>query len=188
MTLPVRTSMRMSAQRRQAAITLSVSAAAISVVGLTAFFGGYRINLTPSEPLGLWQIVPLDRSPVVGDLVFICPPDTAAVQDARARGYLHSGLCPGLLAPLIKSVVAVAGQRVEIAAEVRVDGRLVHASAVAEKDGEGRPLTRFSDGMVPHDEVFLHSSFAGSFDSRYFGPVPASGILGLAREVLTYAP
>ncbi|MFS8116476.1 S26 family signal peptidase, partial [Rhizobium jaguaris] len=91
-------------------------------------------------------------------------------------------------APLIKSVVAVAGQRVEIANEVTVDGRLVRASTVAEKDGEGRPLTRFSGGVVPGGEVFLHSAFAGSFDSRYFGPVPTSGILGLAREVLTYAP
>ncbi|KWV49109.1 conjugal transfer protein TraF [Rhizobium altiplani] len=188
MTLPVPTRVRAMAQRRQAAITLSVSAAAVVVVGLAGLFGGYRINLTPSEPLGVWRIVPLNRSPGVGDLVFICPPDTAATRVARARGYLRAGLCPGHFAPLIKSVVAVAGQQVEIAAEVTVDRRLVRASAVAEKDGEGRPLTRFAGGVVPRGEVFLHSSFAGSFDSRYFGPVPALGILGLARQVLTYAP
>ncbi|AGB73795.1 MULTISPECIES: conjugative transfer signal peptidase TraF [Rhizobium] len=188
MTRPGRTRERAMAQRKQAAVTSSVSAAAIAVIGLAGLLGSYRINLTPSEPLGLWQIVPLDRSPGVDDLVFICPPDTAAMHEARARGYLRSGLCPGHLAPLIKSVVAVAGQRVEIANEVTVDGRLVRASTVAEKDGEGRPLTRFSGGVVPGGEVFLHSAFAGSFDSRYFGPVPTSGILGLAREVLTYAP
>ncbi|MDX0760458.1 conjugal transfer protein TraF, partial [Sinorhizobium medicae] len=42
--------------------------------------------------------------------------------------------------------------------------------------------------FVPANYVFLHSRFAGSYDSRYFGPVPASGILGLAQEVLTYEP
>ncbi|MGO7748441.1 conjugal transfer protein TraF, partial [Rhizobium ruizarguesonis] len=26
------------------------------------------------------------------------------------------------------------------------------------------------------------------YDSRYFGPLPVSGILGLAQKVLTYAP
>jgi type IV secretory pathway protease TraF len=36
--------------------------------------------------------------------------------------------------------------------------------------------------------AFLHSSFTASFDSRYFGPLPTSGILGLAESVLTYAP
>ncbi|RVL88179.1 conjugative transfer signal peptidase TraF [Sinorhizobium meliloti] len=155
---------------------------------LVAWFGGYRINLTPSEPLGLWRIVKLDRAAEVGDLVFICPPRTAAMQEARHRGYLRSGLCPGGVAPLIKTVIAVAGQRVEVAANVRVDGRDVARSKLADRDGEGRPLTPFGGGIVPAGSLFLHSAFAGSYDSRYFGPVPASGILGLAQEVLTYAP
>jgi type IV secretory pathway protease TraF len=42
--------------------------------------------------------------------------------------------------------------------------------------------------MVRAGEVYLHSDFIGSWDSRYFGPVPVSGVLGLAQEVLTYAP
>ncbi|MGM4884555.1 MULTISPECIES: conjugative transfer signal peptidase TraF [Rhizobium] len=188
MTLQVRTHTRASAQRRRAASTLSVAAGAAALMSLGGYLGGYRVNLTPSEPLGLWQIVLLNRSPRVGDLVFICPPDTATMREARTRGYLRSGLCPGHLAPMIKSVAAVGGQRVEVANEVRVDGRSVRASAVSGKDGEGRPLTRFSGGVVPPGDVFLHSAFAGSFDSRYFGPVPASAIVGLAREVLTYAP
>jgi len=36
--------------------------------------------------------------------------------------------------------------------------------------------------------LFLHSDFVGSYDSRYFGPLPAEGTLGLAQEVLTFAP
>lgn len=155
---------------------------------MVAWFDDYRINLTPSEPLGLWQIVKLDGPAAVGDLVFVCPPRTAAMRGARSRGYLRSGLCPGGVAPLIKTVVAVGGQRVDIGIGISIDGHPVAHSALQHRDGVGRPLTPFGGGIVPAGSVFLHSSFLGSYDSRYFGPVPASGILGLAQEVLTHAP
>ncbi|MCV9967709.1 conjugative transfer signal peptidase TraF [Pararhizobium sp. BT-229] len=174
-------------QRRTVRIILVAALVAILAIG-TALAGGYRINLSPSEPLGLWRIVPLTRPIAVNDLVFICPPTTAEMQEARARGYLRSGSCPGGVAPLIKTVVAVAGQHVEIGASVSVEGRVVSSSSLASRDGSDRPLAPFMSGAVPPGYVFLHSSFPGSYDSRYFGPVPASGILGLAQEVLTYAP
>jgi conjugative transfer signal peptidase TraF len=174
-------------QRRAAGIILMAALVAILSIG-TGLAGGYRINLTPSEPLGLWRIVALDRPAAVNDLVFICPPETAAMRAARARGYLRPGSCPGGVAPLIKTVIAVAGQHVEIGANVDVEGREVSSSSVAQRDGKGRPLTPFRSGIIPQGYVFLHSAFPSSYDSRYFGPVPASGILGLAQEVLTYAP
>ncbi|NRP75603.1 hypothetical protein ILFOPFJJ_06526 [Ensifer psoraleae] len=178
------------ARRRNRRLLLGLATVTMALLGtiLVAWFGNYRINLTPSEPLGLWRFVKLDRSAAVGDLVFICPPQAAAMREARLRGYLRSGLCPGGVAPLIKTVVAVAGQRVEVGANVNVDGRPVPSSGLAQRDGRDRPMTRFAGGIVPPDYVFLHSPFAGSYDSRYFGPVPAAGILGVAREVLTYAP
>lgn len=167
---------------------LSMTAAATILMMVTALAGGYRLNLTPSEPLGLWRIVPVNRPVAVNDLVFICPPETAEMLKARARGYLRSGSCPGGVAPLIKTVIAVAGQHVEIGVSVSVDGRVVSSSSLAPRDGKGRPLTPFPSGIVPPGYVFLHSAFPGSYDSRYFGPVPISGILGLAQEVFTYVP
>ncbi|CCM79635.1 putative conjugal transfer protein traF [Rhizobium mesoamericanum STM3625] len=162
-----------------------------SIVGTgvaTAIVGGFRINLTPSEPLGLWRILTPDRPVAPGDLVFICPPQTTVMREARQRGYLRSGTCPGGVAPLIKTVVGVAGQHVEIGAGVTIDGRPIPFSDLAERDGNGRPMTPFSGGVVPDESVFLHSPFRSSYDSRYFGPLPASGILGMAQPVLTYAP
>ncbi|MGO7345351.1 conjugative transfer signal peptidase TraF [Rhizobium johnstonii] len=167
---------------------LSMAAVAAILLVVTAVAGGYRINLTPSEPLGLWRIIPLHRPAAVGDLLFICPPETAAMREARARGYLRSGSCRGGVAPLIKTVIAVAGQHAEIGVSVSVDGRGVSSSSLALRDGKGRPLTPFPSGIVPPGYVFLHSAFPGSYDSRYFGPVPISGIRGLAQEVLTYVP
>ncbi|WP_064697393.1 conjugative transfer signal peptidase TraF [Rhizobium aegyptiacum] len=165
----------------------------ISVLLITGFVSaglvyGYRVNLTPSEPLGLWQIVSLDRPVASGDLVFVCPPVTPRFEEARRRGYLRFGLCRRWIAPLIKTVVALPGQCIDIGDQVMIDGRPLGSSRVRTSDGEGRAIEPFAGGTVPSRHLFLHSSFASSYDSRYFGPVPDSGLLGLARPVLTFDP
>ncbi|KQZ59788.1 conjugal transfer protein TraF [Rhizobium sp. Root149] len=167
-----------------------ISSVSLFTLSLIVLLGGqgFRINLTPSEPLGLWRIIEPNRPILVGDLIFICPPNTNEMRKARARGYLRFGLCTGWVAPLIKTVVATSGQAIEIADDVRVDGRPLPHSRVARTDGQGREMTPYNGGFVPPGTVFLHSEFPGSFDSRYFGPLPMDGILGLAGEVWTYAP
>ncbi|MGV1831955.1 conjugative transfer signal peptidase TraF [Agrobacterium vitis] len=175
-------------KRRWVIVFLAGAGATILVTATVGHVGGYRLNLTPSEPLGLWRIETLTRPVEIGDLVFVCPPMTAVFEQALRRGYLRRGLCAGGLAPLIKTVAALPGQHVEIADHVVIDGRVIEASAVRESDGEGRNLTPDPGGVVPSENLFLHSSFASSYDSRYFGPVPASGLLGLARPVLTIKP
>jgi type IV secretory pathway protease TraF len=82
----------------------------------------------------------------------------------------------------------VAGQRVDITDRVAIDGVPIPGSRIMEKDGQGRSLWHVQSGMVRAGEVYLHSDFMGSWDSRYFGPVPEPGVLGLAQEVLTYGP
>lgn len=175
-------------KRRPVLLFLTGAVIAMSALMATGFMGGYRLNLTPSEPLGLWRIEELQRPAAVGDLVFLCPPTTAVFEEARRRGYLRGGLCAGGIAPLIKTVAALPGQRVEITDHVLVDGRSIPASSVSGTDGEGRLLLPDSGGVVPPHHLFLHSSFASSYDSRYFGPVPDSGLLGLARPVFTFDP
>lgn len=150
--------------------------------------GGYRVNFTLSYPRGLWQIVALDRPITVGDRVFICLPAGPEVDVALGRGYLLDGLCPSGVAPLIKTVVALAGQDVRVEGSVIVDGVPLPDSRVAARDGAGRPMRRWAGGTIPVDYVFVFSDFVASYDSRYFGPAPATGILGLARPVLTLAP
>ena len=149
---------------------------------------GLRINWTPSYPPGIWRIAPLNRPIHLGDRIFICPPDTETFRQALARGYLRRGLCPGWLSPLIKTVVASSGQHVEIGRTVIIDGRELPRSTLQPLDGSGRALTPAAGGIVPPGMVFLHSPYRGSYDSRYFGPVPAAGVLGLAEPVLTIEP
>jgi conjugative transfer signal peptidase TraF len=174
--------------RRRGLLFLVALGGMIAALAAIAYFGGFRLNLTPSEPLGLWRIVALQRPIEVGDLVFICPPVTTPFEEARRRGYVRRGLCPGGFAPLIKTVAALSRQHIEIGANVTVDGKPLASSIVRAGDGEGRPITPFMTGIVPLRNLFLHSSFASSYDSRYFGPVPDTGLLGLARPVLTFEP
>ena len=174
--------------RRRVLLFFTCVGGMIAGLAAIAYMGSFRLNLTPSEPLGLWRIMALQRPVEVGDLVFICPPPTASFEEARRRGYVRRGLCPGGFAPLIKTVAALPGQHVEIGANVTVDGKPLASSIVRASDGEGRPITPFKTGIVPLRNLFLHSSFASSYDSRYFGPVPDTGLLGLARPVLTFEP
>lgn len=173
---------------RPGAVIVLGAVLGVSAVLAAGFGAGIRINTTPSEPLGIWRIEPLHRRIEIGDLVFVCMPDGAERAEGKSRGYLRWGLCSGGTGPLIKQVVAVAGQQVEIGKDVSINGAVLDNSRLVERDGRGRPLRPYSGGTVPPGEVFLHSSFPGSWDSRYFGPVPVAGIVGMAREVLTYAP
>jgi conjugative transfer signal peptidase TraF len=109
------------------------------------------------------------------------------MEEAAQRGYLRRGLCPGGYAPLIKTIVATAGQSVEVGHSVSIDHIPLARSVLVSLDGKGRSLAPYSGGVITDGFVFLHSDFVGSYDSRYFGPVPAAGIVGLAKEVLTIA-
>lgn len=175
------------ARRRALAIVMG-GANLMMVIAALGQVGGLRINLTPSEPIGLWRIVPIGRPAARGDLVFVCPPPGPVSDFGLERGYFRQGSCPGGAAPLIKTVAALADARIEIGDLIVVDGVAVPHSRPSARDGAGRSLNPWSGVVVPHGSIFLHSSFVGSYDSRYFGPVPEAGLLGLARPVLTFDP
>lgn len=167
-------------------VMISVSGLLLAVLSAVGFWSGLRINLTPSYPLGLWRIDPLADGASAGDRVFICPPPDAVFEVARQRGYLGYGLCPGAFSPLIKKVVATPGQYVVIGRTISVDGVDLDHSGLRSSDGLGRTLNPAASGAVPEGHVFLFSEFPGSYDSRYFGPIPFQGILGLAEPVLVF--
>lgn len=177
-------------RQRRRSLLASFLATTLITSAATVFLGcaGYRLNLTPSEPLGLWRIVVMDRPVRSGDTVFVCAPNSAAMREARSRGYLRTGLCDGGTAPLIKTVAALDGEVITVADDVKIDGRSLAHSRLLAADGQHRSLRAYAGGELAAGEVYLHSDFPGSFDSRYFGPLPVGNVLGLAQEVLTYVP
>ncbi|CAN7680503.1 S26 family signal peptidase [Acidovorax sp. LjRoot117] len=133
--------------------------------------GWYRIELIAHQAVSLPQ--PL----AVGSIVLArLPADAAAL--AAQRGYLPTRI------PLLKRVGAVAPQEVCIVGNsVRIDR--VPVAAVLPADRMGRPLSSWQQcRRLYAGELFLLSmTNPASFDSRYFGPIPASTVIGVAHPV-----
>ncbi|MEK6419362.1 MAG: S26 family signal peptidase [Burkholderia gladioli] len=145
-----------------------------------------RLTYNPSDSVavGWYRIAPLDprtaslpRPLSVGSIVLVPLPAKAAALAAQ-RGYLPAGV------PLLKPVAAIAPQQVCIAGGiVRIDG--VSLGAVLRADRMGRPLSSWQQcRRLESGELFLLSTTnPASFDSRYFGPVSASAVIGVAHPV-----
>lgn len=148
----------------------------------------FRINWTGSAPVGLYTIYHEARMVTTGDLVIICLQGAVAVL-GRAKNYLTTGSCPNGTSPILKEVVATAGDEVELMSEgIAVNGRVVDRSQRRIVDSLGRPLELFPLGrrIVRNDEIWvLGVHRERSWDSRYFGPISSSSIVGVARPLLT---
>ena len=147
---------------------------------------GVGLNVSRSAPRGLYRTVA--DAPARGALVVACLP-AAVGAFGRARGYLRPGDCPGGAQAVLKRIGAVAGDRVELGSDtVTVSGVRVLACPVEALDSAGRPLPRAAFGahIAAPGEVWLFGPSPGrSWDSRYFGPVPATSVRGVVRPVLT---
>lgn len=96
------------------------------------------------------------------------------------RGYIGPG------APLLKRVLGMPGQRVcRNGATITVD-HVVMGDAL-EFDRMGRDLPVWQGcRIIRDDEVFLmNEQVRDSLDGRYFGPVPASSVIGRALPLWT---
>jgi conjugative transfer signal peptidase TraF len=157
---------------------------------LCAHSAGLRVNESPSLPIGIWRVSPLDRELRSADVVSFCPPDTPTFREARRRDYVGTGLCEGAYEPLLKPVAAVAGDRVGQTDDgISINGRLIANSKSLNRDGLGRtlPSPGAHDVIVAKGEVWVISSYNPlSFDSRYFGPIPISNTEGLARPLFVF--
>ena len=157
---------------RKPAIFLTVTMIGIAGLGLAHLAHPVpRLvwNASASLPIGLYRILP--GGPRRGDLVLVRPPENAAIL-ADHRGYLPAGV------PLVKRIAAVGGDRVcAVGGVVFINGQIVAHQLSA--DRAGRPLPRGSGCKVlGGDEIFVLADAADSFDSRYFGPVPTTTIIG----------
>ena len=156
--------------------------ALISVLAAAAFVG-VRINTSYSLRLGIY----VTTRDVNARLIEFCPVEPFA-SESSARGYRTRGTaCPDGAVPLLKPIVAVAGDRVAVSAEgIRINGRLLPKTAPLFRDGAGRDLHPWPFGVyvVEEDTVWVASTYnRGSYDSRYMGPIKVSQIRSRLRPL-----
>jgi conjugative transfer signal peptidase TraF len=149
-----------------------------TVVGIAA---GYRVNVSPSVPVGLYRRLPLP-DPVERGMLVILPVPVSVV--AWHRPKLPSFLRP---VPLLKPVVAVEGDEV-----------CVCEAGIWIRDQWYGPVLTEANGLpLPHPlpdgcttlaagEVFVATATDRSLDSRYFGPVQLEMIRARAIPVWTW--
>ncbi|MBI5277767.1 MAG: conjugative transfer signal peptidase TraF [Burkholderiales bacterium] len=152
-----------------------------AAVAPTAYRPSVRVvyNASSSAPLG-WYRIQSVTSPKVGDYVLATLPRGAAALAAQ-RDYLPAGL------PILKRVSAVAGQHVCARGEaLMIDG--TPNGRILRSDRQGRPLPtwRHCRSLAGGELFLLSATNPASFDSRYFGPVPASSVRGQAVPLWTW--
>ena len=143
-----------------------------------------RIVYNPSDSVarGWYRIAPVagTDSLRVDSIVLARLPDSVAAFAAQ-RGYLPDGL------PILKRIGAVAPQSVCVREQVvRIDGAAVATARL--HDGAHRSLPPWAQcRRLAENELFLLSDTnPASFDSRYFGPIEASAVLGIAMPLWTW--
>ena len=178
---------RYQASRRYFRRALFTGASLLGVAGLLGLAGA-RVNTSRSIALGLYWSS--DRPARKGEYVLLCPPQTGVIEEARRRGYLGAGFCPGGHGYMMKRILAAEGDSVTIDADgVRVDGALLPFSAPLAVDLAGRsmPRLRIDRYVLRASEVLLMSDVSRtSFDGRYFGPVSRMQIRTVIVPVFTW--
>lgn len=135
-------------------------------------------NATASAPVGFYTVEPADRIDVP-ELVAVMPPEPLAAFMVE-RGYIARGV------PLLKRVLGLPGQRVcRIGRTITVDG--IEMGEALERDRIGHDLPVWQGCRVIGDgELFLMNwEVRDSLDGRYFGPIPASSVIGRALPLWT---
>lgn len=173
---------RSRAADRRARRWLGAAAAGATLIGVAAALDfGVRPaprlvwNASASAPIGLWRIDP-HAAYGVGDMVLAATP--ASVRRLAAeRRYLPTNV------PLLKRVVAADGDLVCAPGPwIYVNARLV--ATRREADRLGRPLPWWRGcRRLKNGAVLLLMDAPGSFDGRYFGPVPRAAVIGKATPL-----
>ena len=171
--------------RRRARCTGVLAASAVALVALllpTLHRPPLRLiwNASASVPLGLYRVEPKEM-PGVGDMVAVRP-SPALARYMAGRRYVEAGVL------LVKPVAAVSGATVcRRGLRLTIDGSLA-ATALAH-DRIGRPLPSWSGcRRLGETQVFVIApATPASFDSRYFGSVSTTQIVGRVVPVWTWS-
>jgi conjugative transfer signal peptidase TraF len=135
-------------------------------------------NASDSVPRGWYRVRPAGPLHVGGIVLARLPPSAAAL--AAQRGYLPERI------PLLKPIGAMSPQQVCVQGGiVHIDGVALAAALTVDRLGRRLPVWRQCRALHVDELFLLSTTNPASFDSRYFGPVTTSAVIGTARPLWT---
>jgi conjugative transfer signal peptidase TraF len=162
----------MGAHRR--IFVLAVSALAVATLAAKPLINPVPLfiwNVSNSVPIG-WYLVS-KRQPNFEEIAVIQPPEWIEIY-ASARGYLP------LQTPLLKPVRAIKNSIVcRFGRYVFIDGKLVAKAKYLDTNHRMLPVWK-GCRTLKSDDIFVLGQHRDSFDSRYFGPINRTQVLGTA--------
>ncbi|MCR4268408.1 S26 family signal peptidase [Nitratireductor sp. ZSWI3] len=164
--------------RRRTLVVTAMAVICIAAAGTVETPTRLIWNATGSAPVGFYSVEPAERIDVP-ELVAVMPPEPLAGFMIE-RGYVGRGV------PLLKRVAGLPGQRVcRTGRTITVDG--IEMGEALERDSLGRELPVWQGcRVIGDDEIFLMNwDVPDSLDGRYFGPIPASSVIGRALPLWT---
>ncbi|MHB0889462.1 S26 family signal peptidase [Acidithiobacillus sp.] len=172
-------------------------AGAMVAVAVTAWDNGdWRLNLSPSEPMGIWSVTPM--TPMtrlqVGDVVTLCP----RLPSGYHYGWLEdkkihaANACADGRAPFLKTIVAGPGDTLRETGDGVVIGGLPLPDSRPLPFTTSKPQVRLPQwrGTVTLKAGQYWAYGAGdprfSFDSRYWGPFRRAQVRGVAHPIAVW--
>lgn len=160
---------------------LAIGSAGVLSIALIRCF--LVVNTTASLPPGIYHRT--FEEPKRGSIVLVSPPARQIFKAALAKGILSPGNTEAGTCPLIKIMAAADGDEIEI----QENGMWVNDAPLSNSQRQNWEIS----GMVAlpikkklEGEVLLYTPHPQSFDSRYFGPIPADSILATLKPIFLW--
>ncbi len=164
----------------RAAYVLMTTVASVGVAFATTVPTPLKLiwNVSASVPVGLYSVEPADHLEVTDLVVVLPPPPLAAF--LIGRGYLGEGT------PLLKRVMGLPGQDVcRFSDAITVDGVPLGEALRRDRLGRDLPVWQGCHRVAPGYIFLMNPDVGDSLDGRYFGPIPATTVIGRAMPLLT---
>lgn len=159
----------------------------VLVAGLVAlelcYWCGFRLNVTHSLPIGIYKYVG-EKKPTQnarGATIGIKKDKLHGIEQKRLQ-YCHF---------LIKNILGLPGDTVELdqtTSNVKINGILVPNMVISKCDAQGNTIKMSMKYpcTIPEGFVFVGTNCKDGYDSRYFGLVPETEIIGKMRLVYAF--
>jgi conjugative transfer signal peptidase TraF len=160
---------------------------ALTIIVLLLFVYGKNkliINTSPSIPLGIYALKPISGQLKQNDLIAFCL--NKKDQDfALSRGYILAGTRCNGSTPLLKSIIAIPGDKVTLTNNEIIVNNKIYNYPTQQYDSKHRLLPSWPRGNYQNTQGFwvIGTNSNKSWDSRYFGSINRSQIIFLLKPL-----